>query len=229
MKYLPILFKGDLVLLYRNQLFSISMVIALLYTGLFYLLKPLGNLSNLAIVLIFNDPVVTGYLFAGVLWLFDRNQHTLQAISVLPVRLEWYLFSKALVLSLLATLVAVIMTVAMKGWAFNPVHLILSTFLSAFLFSSFGFAIGALSKNFNQFLMYSIPFFIVAGLPLLPLFGIGRFVHFLLIPVTGGVAVMQAAFNEGTGLAVWSFYFHLLLWSAIGWWLAVKNAKRALL
>ena len=124
--------KWDAVLLYRNRLFHIALLIALIYTGVFFLLKPLGNLDNVLVVLIFNDPVVTGYIFGGVIWLFDKNQHTLQAVSVLPVRRNLYLLSKILILSGLAVLVSVVMALAARGLDFNWFHLIFSVFYLPF-------------------------------------------------------------------------------------------------
>lgn len=211
------LFKWDITLLNRNRLFMIAAVVTLLYVGIFYLLKPLGDLTNILIVLIFNDPVVTGFLFAGVLWLFDKNQHTLQAIAVLPLEPRLYLLSKAVVLSLLATVIAFVMAIATKGLNFNGLHLFVSAFFSTFIFSYIGFCIGAIAKNFNQFLLYAIPILILTGAPFLILFGIGNVAYFLPLPSAGGIALLQASF-EPKGLTYnLLMYVHLIAWSFIIW------------
>ena len=221
--------KWDAVLLYRNRLFHIALLIALIYTGVFFLLKPLGNLDNVLVVLIFNDPVVTGYIFGGVIWLFDKNQHTLQAVSVLPVRRNLYLLSKILILSGLAVLVSVVMALAARGLDFNWFHLIFSVFLSSFLFSSAGFSLAALSRGFNEFLLYSIPFFIISAVPFLHLFGIGDLIYFVFLPTTGSIEILKGALSSLNPLYLIFMYVHLIFWTILGWQLVIRITQKRMI
>lgn len=229
MNHLRHLMKRDIILLHRNRLFLIAAIIAALYTGLFFLLSSVGDLSLVVVILIFNDPVVTGYLFAGVLLLFDRNQNTILALSVLPVHFKYYLLSKSLVLSLLAAVIAFIMAFATSGVAFNPFHLFCSSFLAAFIFCCFGFLAASYSRTFNQFLFYSIPFFILAGVPFLRLFDYGQVWYYLIFPSAGGIELLHSAFHEQDVLLNLLMYMHLLLWSLLAWLAAVKAAKAKLI
>lgn len=229
MNHLLHLLSFDLRLLHRNRLFVLAAAVALIYVGVFYLIRTLGNLETMLIILIFNDPVVTGYLFAGVLLLFDKNQHTLQALAVLPVPFRLYLLSKAVVLAVLATGLAFAMALATVGWAFQPVHLFFATFLSAFIFSCIGFYVGAYAKNFNHLLFYSIPFLVVAGLPFLALFGIGSWAYFFPIPSTGGIVLLQASFTDLSLMKISLGYLHLIVWAGLSWTVAVRTTERRLL
>jgi fluoroquinolone transport system permease protein len=222
MKELSVFLRWDAILLYRNRLYHIAVLITVIYTGIFFLLKPLGSLTNILIVLIFNDPVVTGYIFGGILWLFDKNQHTLEAISVLPVRRHQYLLSKILVLSFLAVLISLVMTMAARGMNFNWLHLVISVFLTSFLFSSVGFTIASISRGFNEFLLYSIPVFIVSAVPFLYIFGIGDILYYLVIPTTGSIEVLRSSFIP---MNLWyqaMMYIQLIFWTVTGWRLAMK-------
>jgi fluoroquinolone transport system permease protein len=223
------LLKWDIVLLSRNRLFILAAAVAGIYIALFYLLKPLGNLTTLLIILIFNDPVVTGYLFASVLLIFDKNQHTLQAISVLPLPFRTYLLSKAVLLALLATVISFVMAFATRGTDFNAFHLLPVAFLSAFMFALSGFTVGALTRNFNQLLLYSVPFFILTATPFLPLFGYGELAYYFLVPSAGGIGILQAAFEEKSPWFIAVMYMHLLTWTAISWVIALKVTSRKLL
>jgi fluoroquinolone transport system permease protein len=223
------LLKWDITLLNRNRLFVLAAAVAGIYIALFYLLKPLGNLTTILIILIYNDPVVTGYLFASVLLLFDKNQHTLQAISVLPLPFRIYLLSKAVLLALLSTAISFIMAFATRGTDFNGFHLLTASFLSAFMFSCFGFAVGALCRNFNQLLLYSIPFFLLTGIPFLSLFGIGDKAHYAVIASTGGIGILQSAFEEKSSLHTLLMYVHLLTWTGISWVIALKMTAKGML
>ncbi len=182
MKQLQKLLTWDIVLLNRNNLFLIGVIVAAIYIGIFYLIRPFGDLTIVLVVLIFNDPVVTGYLFAAILLLFDKTQNTLQAISVLPLTINKYLLSKAIILSLLGTVTSFIMAYATKGVYFNHIHLFIASFFSAFMFSCFGFAVSAVSGTFNQLLFYSIPFFIISAVPFFSVFKYGKIEYFLVIP-----------------------------------------------
>jgi hypothetical protein len=121
------------------------------------------------------------------------------------------------------------MTFATRGIDFNAVHLLIASFLSAFMFSLFGFVVGALTRNFNQLLLYSIPFFILTGLPILALFGYGDLWYYALIPSTGGIGMLQAAFEEKSSWHTLFMYIHLLIWTAISWIIALKVTSRKLL
>jgi len=222
MTWLITLIRWDIIFLHRNNLFSTAGAVALMYTGIFHLVKELGNVPFVSVLLIFNDPVVTGYLFAGVLWLFDKNQNTMQAVSVLPIPLSLYLLSKVIVLSFLAVIVSFVIGVATRGLHFNPFHVFFSVLLSTTIFSLIGFSIASISRSFNQFLMYSLPFFLFTAVPFLLLFDIGNILYYVPIPSTGGIEILHGAFVEkNTGLLVYS-YIHLCAWTIICWMLTVR-------
>ena len=228
MNHLLKLLKWDFILFNRNKLILLSVIVAIIYIGVFYLLKPLGNLTMLTVILIFNDPVVTGFLFAGVLLLFDKNQNTLEAISVLPLSFKKYILSKAILLSLLGTVTSIIMALVTRGTDFNFIHLLLASFLTAFIFSGFGFAMSSVSKTFNQLLLYSIPFLIVSAIPFLPLFGFGKLEYFFVIPSAGGIGLLEAAFDPKPLSKLFFVYVHLAAWTWISWKIAVKATMKTL-
>ncbi|MGK7389110.1 MAG: fluoroquinolone export ABC transporter permease subunit [Candidatus Cyclobacteriaceae bacterium M2_1C_046] len=226
MKELISFLQLDIKLLHRNNLFVLAAVVAVIYIGVFYLLKPLGDLTNILIVLIFNDPVVTGYLFAAVLLLFDKNQNTLQAYSILPVGFYRYFISKIILLSVLATVVAFIMTIATRGFDFNPAHLFAGTFLSTFMFACCGFIVGALVKTFNQLLIYSVPIFILSAIPFLYIFGVGESYYSIIIFTWGGIQLLKASLIPEQGALVGIYYLHLIIFTFIFWKLTIHVSKK---
>lgn len=225
MKDLALLMKWDVLLLYRNRLFHIAIIIAIIYTGLFFLLKPLGDLTKVLIILIYNDPVVTGYIFGGIIWLFDKNQHTLQAVSVLPVKFEKYILSKIIILSLLAVLVSLVMAISTTGLDFNVLQMAITVFLSSFIFSAVGFTAASISRGFNDFLFYTIPIMIISSIPFLSLFGIGRIWYYILIPTASSVELLSTSFSGGLIKISLIMYVHLLIWTIIIWRMTVRITK----
>ena len=226
MKSLAGLLRWDVVLLQRNQLFVLSAVMAAMYVGLFYLLKPLGNLETVLIVLVFNDPVVTGFLFAGVLLLFDKNQNTLQALQVVPLPMKYYLLSKTLALATLATLTAVVMVLAAHGREAQWVHLVVGVFLTGGLFTLFGFVLAARARTFNHFLLFTIGFLMLMGLPFLGLFGIGPEGLYLLFPSFAGLKLLQASFGDIPAWQVLYAYGYLAFWLVGTWFYTLRGFNR---
>jgi fluoroquinolone transport system permease protein len=219
------LLKWDLLLLHRNRLILLSVVVAGLYVGIFYLLKPLGNLDTVLIVLLFNDPVVTGFIFAGVIFLMEKNQHTLQAVRVSPLSLSFFILSKTLSLSLISLITAVLMTLAAKGVAFLSFHLLSGVFLSAFLFTLCGFFFASYSRTFNHFLLYTIGFLIVMGIPFLSLFDWGWTGFYLLFPSYAAIVLLKASVEQISSWYLLYGYGYLSLWVMGSWFLTLRVIK----
>jgi fluoroquinolone transport system permease protein len=217
----------DLILLHRNQLIVLSAVVAGLYVGLFYLLKPLGNLHTLLIVLLFNDPVVTGFLFAGVLYLMEKNQNTLQAIRIAPQPLAHFLLSKSLALAILSIFTAICMVLAAHGSDFRWVHLLGGVFLSALFFSFWGFYFGVYSRTFNHFLLFTIGFLVLMGIPFLSLFDVGYPAYYLPFPSYAGICLLQASLEELPGGQLLYGYVYLGLWVVLSWLMTLRAVKKS--
>jgi fluoroquinolone transport system permease protein len=217
----------DLILLHRNQLIVLSVVVAGLYVGLFYLLKPLGNLNTVLVVLLFNDPVVTGFLFAGVIYLMEKNQNTLQAIQIAPQPLEHFLLSKSLALAILSTLTAFCMVLAAQGSAFQWVHLLGGVFLTGLFFTFCGFFFAVYSRTFNHFLLFTIGFLVLMGIPFLSLFDVADTIYYLLFPSYAGIRLLQASLEElPTGQLLYG-YGYLSLWVIVTWFMALNAIKKS--
>ena len=214
MKQLIHLLRWDFVHLQRNQMISISLLVGAVYLGIFYLLRSLGQLENLLIVMVFNDPVVMSYLFAGVLLLFERDQGTREALSVAPLSWEAYLWSKALALSVVATGVALLMVWVGYGFALNYLHFLAGCFGTSLLFVWLGCIAGKQSDGFNAYLVRSIGFFVPVALPLLSLFNVWDHPLLYLIPSFPGILLLKASFQS---IELWQYYYsylYLLLASA---------------
>ena len=211
MKQLMHLLWWDLVHLQRNRMIAISLLVAAAYLGIFYLLKALGNLEELLIVMIFNDPVIMSYFFAGALLLFEKDQRTLNALLVTPFSSGAYLWAKGLALSLIATGTALLMTWVGYGWTFHYGHFVAGVLGSALLFAGLGCLVGLRTRGFNAFLVRSIGVFIPAALPLLLLFEVTDSLLLYVLPSTPGILLLKAAFAS---LAAWQYaycYGYLLL------------------
>lgn len=219
--------KLDWKLLNRNSMVILSFVMALIYVGAFYLLKPIGSLDIILVVLLFNDPVVTGFLFAGVMLLFDKNQNTLQALRILPSPVNHYIWSKALILSALATITGLIMTLIAHGPHLNYINLFFGIFGMSLIFTFAGFIFGSFSNSFNNFLLYIIAFMVPMALPMLWLFDVLPFYYFSPVPSMAGLILLKAALTEVSFWELVYAYAYTIIGIIVSYKLAVKYLSKA--
>lgn len=217
------LFKWDLLQLHRQNLLVISAIIVAIYVGIFYLLRPLGNLDNIFIILIFNEPVVTGYMFGGVIMLFEKSQNTLQATRVLPVSGKQFILSKVVLLSGLSWLTAIILGVSTKGFSINLIHLSAGMIGMAALFTCAGMVMGYLARTFNHFLFYTILVIMPMAVPFLSLFDLGESWWYIWIPSYPALLLIQASITD---IPLWQMiygygFLTVCVWA--GWKMALNR------
>ena len=220
--HLPHLLRWDLILFNRQNLLLISAAVAVMYIGVFYLLKPLGNLNNILVVLIFNEPVVTGFMFAGVIMLFEKSQNTMLAISVLPMSGKQFLWSKMLLLGGISWLTSLVLIIAAKGFSFQVIHLSVGVLGTAALLTLAGLIIGYRARTFNHFLLYAIFALFPLALPFLSLFGAGEPWWYVWLPSYPGMLLLQASVQEILPWQLIYAYVFLLVFVLMAWRLAMR-------
>lgn len=215
---MKILFKmilWDLKIQARNNILTVALIIAAIYTAVFYILGLHGS-DKILIALIFSDPTFMGFIFTGVLVLFEKSSNTLQALVVTPVKIWQYFFSKAISLTLLALIICLAMVFAGHGFRFNYFYFIAATFLSSILFIFLGFVGVAKVKTFNQYIIVIPLFFAPLNLPFLNFFGVTDSLWFYLLPTQASFILFRGAFEIITwGEALYAFvYLSFSIWTA---------------
>ena len=139
----------DLKLQARNNIITIAVIIAALYTGIFYLLN-LKGFDDILIALILTDPAFMGFIFIGVIILFEKSANTLEALVVTPIKTWQYIFSKAISLTLIALIICFAMMFAGHGFKLNYIYFTTAATLTSILFVLIGFIGVVKVKSFNQ-------------------------------------------------------------------------------
>lgn len=213
MKILFRLIFWDLKLQVRNGILTVAIFIAVFYMAAFLLLGLRGK-DDILIALIFSDPTFMGFIFTGVLVLFEKGANTLQALVVTPVKIWQYLFSKAISLTLITSIICFAMVFTSHGFYFNYFWFVIATFLSSVLFILLGFIGVAKVKTFNQYIIV-IPLFIAPlSLPYLYFFGVSNSWLFYLLPTQGALILFRGAFEKITlGETIYAvIYLILSIW-----------------
>lgn len=211
----------DFTMIVRNKILIVAAFITVLYAGILQVL-PDKNFTEVLTILIFTDPVMLGFMFVGVMVLFEKSGNTLQAISVSPVRSAEYLWSKAIVLTLIALAAGLIMAVAGVGTRFQAGYLAAAIVASSLLFVFIGFVGVSRVKTFNQYFIV-IPLFMIPGfLPFLNYFGITDTWLWYLIPTQAALLLFVSAFSESGTVAsreiIYAFiYLPVTIWLSFLW------------
>ncbi|MDX2246097.1 MAG: hypothetical protein SF052_04945 [Bacteroidia bacterium] len=223
MKNLLIVMAWELKLQIRYHIVTIAALVTAIYAAVFYFL-PLKEYEKLLITLIFSDPAMLGFLFVGVLVLFEKGANTLKALVVTPLKPDTYLWAKAFSLTLIAIPAGLIMAITGYGWFFNYGWLLLGIIYASFLALFVGFIGVFRIRTLNQYLMI-IPFFLTPlTFPLLNLFNVTDTLLFYLIPTQASLLLFEAAFNgfSHVGEQIYAI-FYPLLWIGILFFLSKKS------
>lgn len=131
-------------------------IISLLYLGVLLFLPE--NLARpVTALIILTDPAALGFFFIGGMVLLERGEGLHRYYAVLPARNREYVLSKALSLSMISTIVAVIIAGIMYGREVQYLLLIVGVFAGAAVFTLFGLAVGTVSKSINHYFVLGVP------------------------------------------------------------------------
>lgn len=212
--------KWDFTLQVRYNILTIALVISALYIVLLKSL-PGNNLDPLIMLLVLSDPTMFGVLFIGVLVLYEKDNNTLNALIVTPLKSWQYLWSKAISLTLIAIPIALAIAIFGHGLKINYIYLLLSVCLSSIMFVFLGFVVVSKAKGFNQYIIKFALFTIPVCIPILGLFDLFQSNFFYLIPTQATILLLKAGFNAtiNTWLLIYSIGY-LLVWLIFSFYLA---------
>jgi fluoroquinolone transport system permease protein len=171
----------DLNIQLRSGYWTVYGVIALVYI-LIMVNLPLSIRDEVAVGLIYMDTSVLGLIFVGALVLLEKQQGVLNSLSVTPLSINRYLFSKALSLTLLSAVISSLLWI-IPLWSFKGYEFILSgVVLSSITFTLFGLGFAAGATSFNQFLARIFVGTMIFSLPILPMVFLPNAGWLILLP-----------------------------------------------
>jgi fluoroquinolone transport system permease protein len=219
--------KHDFMLLNRNRIIQISALVTLIYIAVFKGLSTFGNMDQLVVLVIFNDPALLGFLFIGVMMLFEKNENTLQVLAIAPFDEKNYILSKSISLTVISLVCCLAMAVASNGLNFNWIHFSLASILTSILFSFLGFIVVARENAFNKYILKAIGWLLLLSVPFLGYFGLTEFYWYILFPTQPAIDLFQASFDEtlSAGRIVYA-YVALISWIVLTYFWAVRSITK---
>ena len=203
--------KWDMRLQYKYGFYYVYAIVTFLYIILLRQL-PEGLLGIATTFVIFTDPGFLGFLFIGAIILFEKSEQTLNALTVTPLKVNEYIFSKTLSLTILALLTSLIIVLFSYGLDFNYLALILGVLLTSFFFTLIGFIAVAKFNTLNEYFLTSVFYMIILTLPLIDFFKLLESPLFYLVPTQASLVLLQSAFEEVASWEIIYAVLYLVLW-----------------
>lgn len=213
----------DWALAQRNKIVAISAVVTIIYTLIFRALSGLDQLEKFLVLVILNDPALLGFLFVGVMVLFEKDERTLEALAVTPVRWSHYIWSKTLVLTTIAVFCCCGMVIGGYDCAIHWGHFLLASIFSTVIFSFLGFIVVASHRTFNTYMLWAVLVILLMTLPFLGYFDVLPVWLFVPFPTYYAILLYDLSFATVTswgevalaygGCSFWTVVLYRLGWS----------------
>ncbi|MFZ0548428.1 MAG: hypothetical protein WAM60_23470 [Candidatus Promineifilaceae bacterium] len=219
--------KVDVLVQMRNNLYTIGIVVAIITAAVVAWLGSADQLPAIVPTLMLLVVGGTTFLYVGALIFFEKDQGTLNATIVSPMRPFEYLWSKIITLTGLATLEATIMIGGMMLiLSFseslqlpNIPMLLLGIIILGILYTLAGII---LIVRYDKITDYLVPLAIIVSilqLPFLYFWGLFELPIFLVLPTSAPAMLMRGAF---VSLAAWEWAYGVgysaVLLAVLSWW-----------
>lgn len=197
--------KLDAMIQFRNRFYFIGLAVAIFFgvgLGQFFDRPTVERLLPLMYLFAVGG---TTMLYVAGLVLFEKDQRTLDAVIVSPMRTTEYLLSKVITLTFLASLESLgLLLIAYGPGGFNPFALFGGIALLGAMLTLIGFIMVLRFDSITDFL---IPALVVGGImqmPFLHFIGLAEHLLWYLVPTTAPTLLMTAAWQP---LELWQWVY----------------------
>lgn len=215
--------KQDLKFQFRHKFYHAYLIISLIYI-IVLLNLPIDLRGFITGIIIFSDPSMIGFIFISALILLEKENNILESLFVTPLKLEEYIISKLISLSVISLISSLFIVIISKQNTINYILLISGIILASFTFTLFGIALTARIKTVNQFLIISTLFSFIIALPLIKYLGLADNLIFYFLPSQPVLLIIGNAFknNIQSTKLIYSF-ITAAFWLYISYHWAKKN------
>lgn len=168
---------------------------------------PEQRLGAFVPAVVFVDIALVGFYFIAGLVLYEKDEATLYALIVSPLRFREYLTSKLVSLTALALVLSALLVTIAFGFSANWPYVLLGTALMSVTSLLVGFIAVSPFSSFSAYLIPSQVYAFVLYLPLIPHFGLWESPVFYLIPTQGAMLLLAGGF---TPITAWQVVYALV-------------------
>jgi fluoroquinolone transport system permease protein len=219
------LIKYDINIQLRSGYWTVYGIVGFIYILILFNF-PLSIRNEIAAYLIFTDTSVLGLIFVGALVLFEKQQGVIQSMSVTPLKLNQYLFSKVISITILSVIVSSLIWI-IPLWSFKGYFLILpGVILSSVIFTLFGIGFTAGADSFNKFLARVFLGSMIFLFPIILVFLFPRAVFLIVLPMNAIVNLFVSITKETFSYLQLLDILILIIWGYIMLLFAQKQFRK---
>ncbi|HEX9653498.1 MAG TPA: ABC transporter permease [bacterium] len=204
----------DMRLQFRNGFYYAAAFVAVVVVFLLRWL-PNSNFSSWLPALVFSNLLVNNFYFMGGLVLLEKEQGTLEAQIVTPLRVGEYLASKIITLSALSLVENFLIVVSSVGFAFQLLPFVFGIAATSVHYALCGFIVVVRYDSINEYLLPSVVYTSLLQLPLLHYFSLWSTPAFYLHPLQAPLILLKAAFIPLSGWALVYGWLYSAVWGVI--------------
>lgn len=217
----------DMTVQVRSKLYAIAVGMAVILGVAMRILIPADRIAGLMPVFYLMAVGSTAYVFVAGMVIYEKDEGTLDAQIVTPLRVDEYLLAKALSLLIVVLIESfVVLFIAYGFTGYNPVMLLLGLVSMSLALTLTGFVQVSRYDSVTDFLVYATPVVIVLQLPILHLIGVAPSLVWYVIPTLAPALLLTAAFQP---IAAWEMAYALVysaVWVAFMFWWAKRAFRR---
>jgi len=214
----------DLRLQLRNG-FYYAVIFVVVASGSLLRQFPTERLSGLMGVILFSNLAVNTFYFVSGLLLLERDEATLSALAVSPLRAREYLASKLITLSGLSLVESSLILLIGYGQRVAILPYIAGLVLASLIYTLLGLIVVVRYRSINEFLMPSMLYTGLLNLPVFTLLLNYRDWPVYLHPMQGPLLLLQAGFSSLPGWTLVYGLFYGGLWCGLLFILCQKSFR----
>lgn len=200
----------DVRLQWRNGFYYAAIFIVVLFLFVFSQIS-VTNMDWVLPFMLINNMVVSTFYFIGALILLEKDEGSLEARVITPLRPAEYLGAKVVTLSGLTLVESALIVMITMGFAVNWLPLLAGITGTAVYLCLIGFLVVMRYDSVNEYLLPSIPYVMLAALPLVAY--VAGWDHWILYlhPMQATLTLIEAG------------------WQTLPWWLTIYCLSYSLL
>ena len=215
--------KWDLIRQYRYNIIGVAAFVSVVYILILFGIE-WEYKDKLVVFLIFNDPAALGMIFIGSLVLFEKSEHTLEALVATPIRAWQYLLAKGSSLTLIVLISSLLMAGIGHGERINYSLFTLGIILTSYFYVYLGFIIVSKTKSFNEYILKMALWLVPLSLPFLNFVEITNTYWWYVIPSQATLILLESAL--GKAVPIWEIGY-AILYLSVGVLVCFHFAKKA--
>lgn len=187
--------RNDVRLQWRQGFYAAYALVTALYVVLLHLM-PAEAYPRVVPFLVFSDPAVFGFFFAGALVILERDDGMMQALFVTPLGVGEYVAAKVLSLTMIAVATSLAIAAGAVASGFDIALLAVGVALTAALIIQIGLALASRFATINRFMLVGSAATAILAAPLLVFTGVADWGWVRVLPTYASLVLIGGAFSD---------------------------------